>query len=221
MSDEELIREALRIYRRYATEIVEGLGLCPWAERARLEGRTREQVVLLQSPRDYEAAALEVTSELAADPMAEIGLVIFPELELGRLPFEQLVARIRERDAARYPLGETPFAMAAFHPDSGADLSDAERLIPFLRRSPDPTIQLVARSVLDRVRGNSAEGTEFVDLTTTNPTTLLSETKRPLRQRIAQANLQTVSALGVDEVEAILADIRRDRDESYARARAR
>src|SRR5262249_32562635 len=39
-----LSEEAVRVYRRYQIEIVEALNLCPWAERARLEGRVREVV---------------------------------------------------------------------------------------------------------------------------------------------------------------------------------
>jgi hypothetical protein len=218
MSDEELVREALRIYRRYASEIVEALGLCPWAERARLDGKTQERIVLSPPGADTLRTALETIAELAAEPKVEIGLVIFPELALPRLDFERMVAQVQEADARRHPLGEQPFAMAGFHPDSGADLSHAERLIPFLRRSPDPTIQLVRCSVLDRVRGSSPQGTAFVDPSTLDPLTL-TEAKPSLRERIAEANLQTVRTLGVAEIEAILADIRRDRDESYARAR--
>ena len=60
-------------------------------------------------------------------------------------------------------VGESPFAMAAFHPDAAADLDDPERLIPFLRRTPDPTIQLVRQEALERVRGRHPQGTAFVD----------------------------------------------------------
>jgi hypothetical protein len=41
----------------------------------------------------------------------------------------------------------------------------------------------------------------------------------PLHAQIAKANLATTCAHGVPAFEAIYADIRRDRDESYARAR--
>ena len=141
MAHPELAAEALRVYRRYAIEIVEAFGLCPWAERARKTGRVAERVLL---QRDSTAAtALDCVADLAADPNVDIGLLIFPRLTLDPLAFEHFTALVRDKDAERRPLGGIVFAMAAFHPGAEADLSDAERLIPFLRRTPDPTIQLV------------------------------------------------------------------------------
>lgn len=212
---EALIAEALRIYRRYATEVVEGLGLCPWAEHARRAGHVVERVLLLSTP-DVQPA-MDVVAELAGRPEVEILLVIFPLLELDRRRFEHFVAELREADAKRHELGSIPFVMAAFHPDAEAELSDPERLIPFLRRSPDPTIQLVRRSVLERVRRRAPEGTGFVDLRQLDPRELAAEEPLGLRERIARDNLETVQRMGVARVEELLADIRRDRDRSYAR----
>lgn len=212
---EALIAEALRIYRRYATEVVEGLGLCPWAEHARRAGHVVERVLLLSTP-DVQPA-MDVVAELAGRPEVEILLVIFPLLELDRRRFEHFVAELREADAKRHELGSIPFVMAAFHPDAEAELSDPERLIPFLRRSPDPTIQLVRRSVLERVRRRAPEGTGFVDLRQLDPRELAAEEPLGLRERIARDNLETVQRMGVARVEELLADIRRDRGRSYAR----
>lgn len=214
-ADEALIAEALRIYGRYALEIVEGLGLCPWAEHARKTGRVAERVLL--SPRADVGPVLDVITEFAPRTKVEILLVIFPRLLLPRRGFEQFVAGIRDADAKRHPLGEIPFAMAAFHPDAAPELADAERLIPFLRRTPDPTIQLVRQSVLERVRDRAGEGTEFVDVRFLDPSALRMLEPESLRERIAKANLSTILNVGVEHVEALLADIRRDRDESYAR----
>lgn len=221
MSDAELIREALRIYRRYATEIIERHAFCPWAERARLDGHVTERV-LTQSDATDMAPSLDAISELDADPAIEIGLLIYPRLQLARLEFEHFVGQLRREDTPRHALGEVPFAMAAFHPDARADLSDPERLIPFIRRSPDPTIQLVRQSVLDRVRSRSPEGTAFIDPASLDLELLLAEKEKekttlPLRQRIARANQETVSEVGVGELDSQLADIFRDRDETYAR----
>jgi len=219
MSDAELVREALRIYRRYATELIERHGFCPWAERARNEGHVTERV-LTQSGTTDTAPSLAAIAELDADAEIEIGLLIYPRLPLGRLDFEHFVALIRRDDTARHELGSVPFALAAFHPDARADLSDPERLIPFIRRSPDPTIQLVRQSVLERVRSRSPEGTAFIDPGSLDLERLLAEQKKPpvpLRQRIARANQETIAELGVAELEAQLDDILRDRDETYAR----
>ena len=216
--DRALTAEALRIYRRFAIEVVEGLGLCPWAEHARKSGRVTERVLLVQEP-DV-GAAQSAIAEHAEDESVELLLLIFPRLALSRRGFEHYVAELARAEANRNEVGKVPFAMAAFHPDAGADLSDAERLIPFLRRSPDPTIQLVRRSVLEAVRERAPEGTEFVDVRLFDPK-LFAAVKTPsLRARIAEENLRTVRRVGVAEIERILADIRADRDASYARALA-
>jgi hypothetical protein len=210
-----LVQEALRVYRRYAREVVEDLGLCPWAEHARKAGRVSERV-LLGADGEVEPV-LELIGAHGMDERTEILLVIFPRLGLGRRRFEHFVADVREADAARHELGAVPFAMAAFHPDAAPELDDSQRLIPFLRRTPDPTIQLVRRSVLERVRERSPEGTGFFDLSSLDPRTLHTVDPPSLRQRISEANRATVLQRGVEHVELLLQEIRRDRDESYAR----
>lgn len=213
--DEALSREALRLYRRYATELVESLKLCPWAERARLDGRVAERV-LLTAESDPLTQPLAVMAELARDPQIEIGILVFPRIRLDRRDFEHWVARVRDRDAEAYPLGAIPFAAAAFHPDAEADCADAERCIPFMRRSPDPTVQLVRRSSLERVRGRSAQGTQFVDLRLLTPEALAQPELSSQRERIAEANLDTLRRLGVEEFERRFLAIARDRAQTYA-----
>jgi hypothetical protein len=92
-------------------------------------------------------------------------------------------------------------------------------LIPFLRRTPDPTIQVVRQTALDRVRGTSQEGTSFFDLSSLAVLPLPQKEPLSLRQRIGQANLETTLKVGPETLEALLSDIRRDRDESYAKLR--
>ena len=216
--ESELRREALRVYRRYMLEVVEGFTLCPWATAARRDGHVVEHVFLAENQADPQQS-LTFLADLAGQLQTEIALFIYPDLELDRLGFESFVRTLREQDAARYEVGTIPFAMAAFHPDARPDLKDPERLIPFLRRTPDPTIQVVRRTALDRVRGNSQEGTSFFDLANLGTLPLPQKEPVSLRQRIAQANLDTALEVGVDTLEAVFQDIRRDRDESYARIR--
>jgi hypothetical protein len=213
--DSALAEEAVRLFRRYQVEIVEGMKLCPWAERTRTERRLRESVVHAVSL--DEEAALAAATALAEDPRVEIGIVLFPRLRTTCTEFERFVSRVGALDAERRPLGTTPFAMAAFHPAASADTRDAERLIPFLRRTPDPTIQLVRRDALERVREGFNEGTHFIDISVLATLDLTRDDTLPLRERIARANLRTVKKLGVDEVERRLSAIFRDRDEAYAR----
>ncbi|MEO7032704.1 MAG: DUF1415 family protein [Polyangiaceae bacterium] len=213
-----LRNEALRVYRRYMLEVVEGFTLCPWAVAARRDGHVVEHVILAEN-QGIPQQSLTLLKSLEAHLQTDIALFIYPDLELDRLGFEGFVRTLREQDAARYEVGEIPFAMAAFHPDARADLKEPERLIPFLRRTPDPTIQVVRRAALDRVRGNSQEGTSFFDLADLGKLPLPQKEAISLRQRIAQANLDTALEVGVDTLEALFEDIRRDRDASYARLR--
>jgi hypothetical protein len=208
-------QEAVRIYRRYQTEIVEAFALCPWAEQARLGGRVREHVVLEGGA--PEQAALRAMAELAADERVEIGLLLFPRVTLPFLEFERFVAGVIRQDAARHELGAAPFAMAAFHPGAGADTGSAERLIPFLRRSPDPTIQLVRTASLERVREGSREGTAFVDAEALATLDFSVREPVPLRERVARANLRTVQRRGIAELEQRFQAIFADRDATYAR----
>ena len=226
--EQALVAEALRVYRRYAIEIVERYGLCPWAERARQEGRVVERVIV--ACEQALAEALASIDELAGEPRIEVALLIFPLIALDALRFEHFVSALRDQDAARHALGKAPFAMAAFHPDADAALDDAERLIPFLRRTPDPTVQLVRLSVLERVHTRAPQGTSFVDVSALDALEALGGTaadlghsphaELPLRERIARANLATVTRVGVREIEAKLEDIRSDRDAAYERYRS-
>jgi len=222
--DAALVAAALRVYRRYQREIVEGLHLCPWAARARQEGQVREEVILGRTPDVADAAA--AATRVADASEIEIGLLIFPRVRLARAEFERFVGEVREEHTRREQARMAPnrrhgggrLAMAAFHPDAAPELSKASRLVPFLRRTPDPTIQLVRLSALDRVRANDpAHGTGVVDLRTLDLAAFLATPPQPpIHERIAAHNLDTVQSLGVEAVEALLADIRRDRDATYA-----
>lgn len=209
------IAEALRIYRRYQLEFVEALNLCPWAERARLDGHVAERVLL--HSQDLVADSLQVIDDLTPMQDVEIGLIIFAGYRCARATFERQVAAFIDADRERARLTSPAFACAAFHPDASAVTSHAERLVPFLRRSPDPTIQLVRVTALERVRRGFSEGTHFFDPMQINLKQPPPKRELPLRERIAKANLQTVEQLGLPRAEAILSDIFADRDASYAR----
>jgi hypothetical protein len=211
--DDPWTRESVRLYRRYQIEVVEECGLCPWAPRARLGGKVRERVLLQEDDADVTPATAAIR-ELADDMGAEIALLLFPRMRADRAAFERFVARVQVADAGAHPLGAIPFVFAAFHPEAQPDLSDAERLVPFLRRTPDPTIQLLRTSAVDRVREGTPQGTQFVDIRLLEADAVASP---PLRERIAQANLTTVTRMGVDTMAALLEAIVRDREETYRR----
>jgi hypothetical protein len=202
IDEERWTRETLRLYRRYQEEIVEACGLCPWAVRARLEGRVRERALLQREDTSVEPS-LDALLELAHSNV-DVALLIYPRLGQGRAAFELFAARVREADVSRWPLGQAPFVCAVFHPAARADATDPERLIPFLRRTPDPTLQFLRASVLDRVRNVAAQGTQFVD-----PRLLhdLGEAPPPLREQIARQNLATAERLGLETLTRPLDEI--------------
>lgn len=210
-----LERETLRLNRRYVTEIVERFGLCPWAERAQREGRIAARV-FEQSDSGELAPSLGAMNELAARAEVDVALFIYPLLRLNRLDFEHFARLLRARDAERYGPGEMPFAIATFHPQASPVLDNPDRLVPFLRRTPDPTLQLVRESTLRQVRGD-LYGTSFYGPHVFRPPAPAHNPTEDVRERIGRANHRTVVELGSDAFEAVFADILRDRERTHAR----
>ena len=110
--------------------------------------------------------------------------------------------------------------MADFHPGIEPDTSTPARLVPFVRCSPDPTIQLVRRAAIEAVQGSGSQGTSYAPqglLGLLEASAMPAASAPPMHQRIAEANHETVLRLGVAQVKALLDDIRADRDRAYAR----
>lgn len=183
-----LVAEALRVNARYVEEVVIGWALCPWAARAWIDGQVVQRVFTGEALDPAPAAAF--IDELGASPVAGIGLAIFPRVACTVAAWEKFAERVRRARAD----GPSPFLIAAFHPDYRAPdgLLDAARLVPFIRRTPDPTLQLVRASLVDGLRGQVSAD-------------------------VGRANFANVTARGLAQLDALLADIRRDRDAAYAR----
>jgi hypothetical protein len=207
------VREAIRVHRRYQTEVVETYGLCPWSGRATLDRKIRERV-LLQIDDGALDPSLAAIAEWAVDAGAEVAFIIYPRLRVSRQGFHEFVGRVRTADSSRHELGRAPFVFAAFHPDAEPDTSDPERLIPFLRRTPDPTVQLLRASTLEGIRSTASQGTQFVDIAAIEAS-VAGNGLPPLRERIARTNLASAHRIGIRAMRDRLDDIRRDRDESY------
>ena len=218
MSDPR-VSTALERNDRYVREFVEAFNLCPYAKRTRETGKLK-RVVLLEAggapgTQGFEAAAAaldEAFGEFEQMPVDEIdvGLVLLPSLHpelafgtTGAHAFEQLLAEARERMNRRHPNGDTPFYCVPFHPGFAEDLSDEHRAVRFIRRSPDPTVQLVRASVLREVRGSGAM--EYVDVSRMSAAELMAVTA-PLSvsDRIGQANLRTLREEGTERLRALL-----------------
>ncbi|HEY2903394.1 MAG TPA: DUF1415 family protein [Polyangia bacterium] len=194
------IAEALRLHDRYLREVVLAYDLCPWAEKVLREGRFRRTVIDGAAPGP--TALLPFIDALEAEPApVDVAFAIFPALTVPAAGFDKFTEQLRRADRARRSSAAvTPFLLAAFHPFGPDEFQDPNQMTAFLRRSPDATVQLVRADVLDRVRGAGVDVSDGV----------------------ARQNFATVTARGVTGLGAVLADLRRDRDESYRRlARAR
>jgi hypothetical protein len=184
-----LVAEALRLNARYVEEVVIGWDLCPWAARAWTDGQVVQRVFTDDAVDAAPAGAF--IDDLIAKPDAAIGLAIFPRVACTVGAWERFAERVRRMHAG------APFLVAAFHPDYRAPEEkrdptlEAARLVPFIRRTPDPTLQLVRASLVDRLGG-------------------------AVSADVARANFATVTTRGLDALDSLLADIRRDRDASYA-----
>lgn len=145
----------LELHERYVVEVVEGLGLCPFARKSREQGRVHRPV--FRSPPDPGRAAQTVAELVAEHPDTEIVLLTFvvdAHHPWRNAPdFEAFTKDVRETYQA---LPAPVFYMVAFHPELGGPPDgtrlNQDNLVPLLRRTPDPVIQCVSASVLDRVR---------------------------------------------------------------------
>jgi hypothetical protein len=196
--DEALVAEALRLNTRYVNEVVLAWGLCPWAEKAFRGGEVRQRVLLEEAPTPE--AALPFLDELVGAPEISIGLLICPRVTLRAPQWDAFAEKVRRADHARKPdAALTPpspaFLIAAFHPGAPTTFGNAAQMVSFVRRTPDPTLQFVRTSVLRKATG---EGPRVSD-------------------EVTQRNFEAVSVRGAEALEAVLRDLRRDRDDTYAR----
>jgi hypothetical protein len=194
-----LVDEALRLNARYVEEVVIGWGLCPWAAQAWREGAVARRVLTGEAPDP--AAALAFIDELGPRPATSIGFLIFPRATADEAAFGAFAERVRRAERARRPSDvAAPFLLAAFHPGtapeaSAADAATPAALVAYLRRTPDPMLQLVRASLLEN----------------------LSRDDRDVSGEIARANFAALGARTPAALDAAVRDIRRDRDASYAR----
>lgn len=219
-----------RIHDRYLVEVVEGLKLCPFARKSREQGRVHRPVLRADGLNPTAHAAADVLIQTATQHAdAEIVLLTFvgedPRLATPAT-FDVLVREIRtiydaSDDAPR------PFFMVGFHRDLGsfpegeAPELTRDTLVPLLRRTPDPVIQCVDATTLERVRRQAqrtAHERMVAEMTAVNPA-LKAVAERSicpdseLSADIARANFESVAhGEGRAELERCLADIRRERD---------
>ena len=191
------------MFERYLTEVVERYDFCPWARLSREGGELAVEVLWGTPTVDTWVAACQL---LLARPETRVAMVIAPELSIGSSELHGLRAEV----AAGVPSA----GVADFHPEAAIDLTTPARLVPFIRRSPDPLLQLVPFALLDQVRAKPSAAR------LAQQAQILGGHAIPPRpdaaDRIAAANHATVSA-DPENVARTLDSIAADRNASYAR----
>jgi hypothetical protein len=200
--DRALMTTPLERNDRYIREFVEAFHICPYAKTCRESGKLHRRV--LHALDETLAAMREIES--MPDDSVEVALLIYPGARADGVEsareFEGFCASLRP--------SLTKFYCVAFHPDLPRDLSDAHRAVQLIRRSPDPTIQMVRASVLHAVRGPNDGGTRVIDPSRLTLEQLMAvSTPLSLADRIAEANLQTLHREGPEEIERLLSEFRR------------
>lgn len=143
------------LHDRYLLEVVEHLGLCPFARRSREQGRVHRPLRFVRGAIEPASVAAHLLEVVRAHPDAEILLPTFiVPADHAWQDAETFAAFVPELRAAYEASGGPRFFMVAFHPGFGAEPTrvSPESLVPRLRRTPDPVIQCVNAEVLERAR---------------------------------------------------------------------
>ena len=198
---ESIEAAALARSDRYLREFVEALDLCPFARRCREIGRLARLVLAGGRPIESTAAAVR-DLEQTGEEETEVALLIYPGFAGDLRAFEEFRSEVR----ASLRL----FHCVAFHPDLPMDLGDANRAVAFLRRAPDPTLQLVRIATLDRVRSGRPAGSVYLDASEI-PLDEVRLLQRPLSvsEQIAEANFRTLQRHDPEELARLLAGFRK------------
>jgi hypothetical protein len=186
-------RAARGLLDRYLVEIVERFELCPWARPVRERGELRVEILI--------APAQEASDVI--DPRAVLGMVVLAASSITNSELVEL------RDAGM----RREVAIAHFHPEGIGDLVTPARLVPCLRRSPDPMLQIVHWSALESARrappppDRATQAQWLAGLGTPPPP--------PITDVIELANHRTISAVGLAALEAATDELARARAIAY------
>ncbi len=213
MDEAAYVAEVLRLHERYAVEIVERWNVCPWARRAREAGEWVREVLLQREP--ALEPSLRLIERLEADPKKPpVAIAIYPRLAMDPRRFDEFAGRLRAADQARHR-GRPVYVSASFHPDYPLSTRSPAALVPWFRRSPDPSLQLIRFDVIEEARRES--GKFLFDFSAAAWAELQRRQEQPsVTDKITRDNADTF-ARAQAELEAAYASILADRDAVRAR----
>jgi len=194
--------EVRRLLDRYVVEVVETYNLCPWARAARTGAEI--SVAVLWGERPSIDEWVETALELLSRPTTRVAMIAAPECSLT--PDKLRVDR--EQVARRTEMA----GVADFHPDAELDMATPARLVPFVRRTPDPLLQFVPLKILDSVRAHSAPPTLSEQALALGGIAYTGW--EDIGDRIAETNHERVQLDG-EAMTRVLDDIAADRRRSY------
>jgi hypothetical protein len=223
-----------RIHDRFLVEVVEALGLCPFARKSREQGRVHRPIWWVESSEPTpDECARALAERTRTHPDVEIVLFAFVVPDDHRWSDAETFASFASDVRAAHDASKTErFFMVPFHPGFTPGppgprprLPTPEALVPILRRTPDPVIQCVRASVLERVRAQAQVTARerlrerFAHDPVMSAMIEKSVQADPeLSADIARHNFAAVGAgAGRDTLEQTIADIARDRAAAYAR----
>lgn len=211
--EDRLAVEAARLHLRYTVEMVERFNLCPFARRGRETGEVERHALLHDTPDPAPTLALLDALERGTCP--PVAIAIYPRLRITPREFDTFAAAIKAADQRRHG-GKPVYVSATFHPDYPIDRRSPAALVPYLRRSPDPSLQLVRLAILEEARGKHGHGTFLFDGSAASWQELQRRmTSLSVEQRIARDNLATMESEGEATFEAVYRDLREDRARAY------
>ena len=189
--------EVHRVHRRYAAEVVAANRLCPFLRD--IDTGFGAFVAMLDPGEPNLEAVVEAVRE-AGNPVIH---VVFPLIRPPSSSFERFAGRLAQ--ALKKALRDPP-VMATFHPDLAGDPVDPHRMVGLLRRAPDPFIQLIPE-------GMHEGGTVFAALPSQGePIPRVG----PEPVDSAHCNFAKLKDGRMEPLLALMAEIRADRDRSYA-----
>ena len=198
-----LAREALRLHQRYQCEVIERFSICPWAKPARSKDCVRAHVVVDAT---HDTPALRpIVDHWADDARAEVAFIIVPRFHGAIDAFERWSSEVGA-------LRDDVFLSAPFHPD----VPETAGTVHFLRQTPDPTVQLVRRERLGEIRAQDQP--HYTDIFDLDPRDLEGgNAPKTVAASVLAHNERLIAREGRAPLQAIIEDIRRDRNETYSR----
>lgn len=188
--------EVHRVHRRYATEVVQSHRLCPHLHDVDRDFGAFVVMLDAQPEPSVEAA---VAAYQRAD--SRVTHIVFPLVSPPPSAFERFAGRLNQALRRAAP---KPPVMATFHPELVGDANDPHRLIGLLRRAPDPFVQMIPDGYHDG-------GTMFSPLNGAGEPQAAAE-----KVEWSQRTFDKLRGEGLERLLALIAEIRADRDRSYA-----